>query len=202
MPTRDVSHPPSRRRIVVLGLATTILGAVGGAYYYQSQGPQRTEEEEVAAETLHGVIESEELILRYTPRLEQLSKSVANLSLEDYRSADLFAPTVEVHGLSPSGDLMPVTASEIRPVHYEWPVEQEPTTGPMTSSPWDPLFATIDHFEHAKIYFIRGEFLDEDLEEWKAVSGFTGLARAADGRLLSLKGKQELYWRKDSDAEQ
>ncbi|MEM7154571.1 MAG: VCBS repeat-containing protein [Myxococcota bacterium] len=199
MPILDAERSKSRNRFpLLIGAASAI--AAGGTALYLHRHPPVPAEEQAAAETLEGVIESEELILRYTPRLKQLSKAVANLSLGDYRSADLFEPKVKVLGLASGGEL-PEPTSQVAPVHFEWPLEDDFSTGAITESPWDPLFEKVDYFEHAKIYFIRGEFTNEDLTEWKALSGFSALARAKDGTWLTMKGKQELFWREDTSAE-
>lgn len=194
--------PRSRRTVAVLGLSAVAAVAVGGTAYFK-KNPLPTEAEAAAAETLKGVIESEELILRYTPRLKQLSKSVSNMALQDFRSADLFAPQVEVYGLAADVDLPAARADQIAPVHFNWPIEEQPVSGGSMEeqSPWKPLFDRVSHFEHAKIYFIRGEFIDDELKEWKALSGFSALARGKDGGWISVSGKQELYWREDRSAE-
>lgn len=196
-----ITPPRSRRTTALLSLSAATVAVVGGTAYLK-QKPIPTEAEAAAADTLEGVIESEEMILRYTPRLKQLSKSINNMALQDFRSADLFEPQVEIYGLSPVSDLPPANPASVQPVHHMWPIEEHSRTASMAElSPWEPLFAKVSHFEHAKVYFIRGEFTDSDLSEWKAQSGFAALARDKDGGWMNVEGKQELYWREDKSVE-
>ncbi len=159
----------------------------------------QTSEERRVRRTLAQVIDSEELILRYTPRLKKLSKTVGNLTLVDYQSADLFAPKVEVRGLA-SGSV-PATPSDLLASEaYPWPLDPRTRTGAMAKvDPWRPLFDVVDYFEHAKVYFIRGGFEDGAGKRWTAVTGLTALAKGKDGRWLSVHGQQTLLFERDEN---
>ena len=151
-------------------------------------------------ERIHTLVESEELILELTPRLKGLNKSVRNLRLPDHHSHPLFDARVELIDLEPTA--RPRVKEKLATVGVTtktWPVAvqgQELSSKGMQM--WRALLDTINYFEHAKFYIIRGELSSEDPTVFQTDLGFSGLAFTKDGRWQAVKAKQKVYWRREA----
>ena len=151
-------------------------------------------------QTIREIVASEELILELTPRLGDLSRSALNLKLPDRSCHELFENQVITRDLdataqpAPDGD-----ASDGRMRKMVWPTQSQDREGELEQlQMWRSLFLQVDFFEHAKFYFIRGEFTGDDLDEFDSDIGFKGLARTSSGQWRSVKAKQHVLWRRQA----
>ena len=155
------------------------------------------------AQTIRGIVASEELILELTPELKRLSRSVLNLKLPDHDGGHLFGESVAVIDLQP--DSLPEPTGTIASVSLRsstWPIETaEHSTDKTALGLWRPLFAAVDYFEHAKFYFVRGNFVDESLQTFEAEVGFAGLARTRAGTLRAVTAQQTVLWRRGESSD-
>ncbi len=166
--------------------------------------PQHDPSADVAQESPSGedtvvkLVESEEWILRQTPRLPKLARGVLNMQHPDAQSVELFDGHVTVYGLSADGS--PVQEEEIAHLgisENRWPLAEQSRSGAAAEIQiWKPLLNELEYFERAKFYFVRAEFTDADFNEMTAEVGFDGLARTRDQQLAHIKAKQELTWKK------
>ncbi len=151
-----------------------------------------------AEATVDVIVASEDWILRQTQELPKLARGVLNLQLPDVQSAPLFAEQVKIEGLEPSGQPTDEFGiSQLEVASRNWPLSSDIRVGsPGEVRLWDPLFEKISFFERAKFYFVRASFADSDRSEMNADMNFDGVARASDGMLVHVQGKQQVSWKK------
>lgn len=149
-------------------------------------------------ETVLRLVESEEWILRQTPRLPTLARGVLNMQHPDVQSIGMFDDQVTIYGLA-SGE-EPAKDDEIPHLgisEYRWPLSPKSrSTGAAGAEIWGPLFGQLNYFERAKFYFVRAAFTDSDLQEIQADVGFDGVARSRKNRIVHVRAKQQLTWKK------
>lgn len=141
------------------------------------------------------IVASEELILELNAELGKLSRSAKNLQLPDYQSRPLFQPTLNVSNVTASGESHDLadSGSLAAQIRY-WTVADAGSLSADKLDLWQPLFGKIAYWDHAKFYFIRGEFPDDTLTTFHADVGFKGLAKQSDGLWAGVKGKLKLKW--------
>ncbi len=146
--------------------------------------------------TWKNVIESEELILSLDPSMKRLSFAAENLELPDFQSRQIFAERLQWNDLDTTAlrkeesDALPAGL-----ISADWPVATEILDGDLEGvSIWQPLFAQIEYFEHAKFYIVRGHFPTADRDAFETDVEFDGVARMLDGEWHSLKGLLKLVW--------
>ncbi len=146
-------------------------------------------------ERIRQIVASEELVLELNSDLGRLARSVRNLQLPDDQSVHLFQPTVSVANLGALGDPHAVspTGSIDATLSY-WTIEEPHETDAGDVQLWQSLIESVSYWDHAKFYFIRGEFEDDSLSHFKADVGFKGLARRTDGQWAGVKGKLVMQW--------
>ena len=169
----------------VLGYALFVGGQVARTYV-------RTKAD---SERIRHIVASEELILELNSELGKLSRSVKNLRFPDYQATGVFQDSVLTDDIADPQDAEPLSslgtmAATIR----AWPVGEQQSLDANELSLWRPLLDQVTYFEHAKFYFIRGEFSNEDLTEFVTDVGFKGLARQTNGSWAGVKAKQKLHW--------
>ncbi len=135
------------------------------------------------------IVASEELILDLNDELRQLSRSAKNLSLPDGMATELFLDQVSV------ADAKPIESWKDRRLRT-WHIGDEYQTQANELHLWQPLLKEVSYFETTKFYFIRGKFIDADLNEFVTDVGFKASARLHDGRWAGIKAKQEVQWRR------
>ncbi|MEO1997829.1 MAG: VCBS repeat-containing protein [Planctomycetaceae bacterium] len=155
-------------------------------------------------DTVVKLVESEEWILRQTPVLPKLARGVLNMQHPDVQSVDLFDDQVTIVGLSADGS--PAQEDEIAHLGVSanrWPVaEQSRSSAAAEAELWKPLFDELEYFERAKFYFVRAEFADADRSEIKADVAFDGLAWTRTRKLVHVRARQQLTWKKRDGPEQ
>ena len=155
-------------------------------------------------ERIRQIVASEELILELNSELGKLSRSMKNLQLPDYQSTGLFRPSVQVTNLGlvdgvAAGEAhaaSPTNSIDVQ-IRY-WNVTDVEDTSPEKLNLWRTLVETVSYWEHAKFYFVRGDFRDETLSEFHADVGFKGLARQKNDQWAGVKGKLKVTWIADT----
>lgn len=186
---------------MIAGLILLIAVGAALAMWPSHDGPaedrkNQTAENDASNQTVQKLVNSEELLLKLTPRLRGLSRSVMNLQLPGASSANpLFAKEVNVSGAwSDTGG----SAISNGPSHtHDWGINDRVTVvarGKLDF--WPALFEVTDYFDHAKFYFIKGQLHENSEEQFKSVVGFNGLANYKNGTKASLHARLELDWRR------
>ena len=182
--------PPSRVDVLLVALL-----AAGSLYL--ANGWISAFRSDDADGTVRTIVDSEELILELTPRLKQLAKGVLNLRFPDHNSYPLLEKHVDVIDILPGAG--PVGLQELPTVDVStssWPLESSSRTRASDEwQMWRSLLDTVDYFEHAKFYFIRGQFSGADPQAFQAELGFTGLALLQDGTWRAVRARQDVLWR-------
>ena len=183
--------PNPMRRFKLLLPAIAILGTLA---FFLLKSHQKGEETDALVSEVVG---SEELILKLTPELGQISGNLMNLQTPG--SSDLFAASVTVRDME--GEVS--FASEPPPgqliANQELNLEESSRkTSASELSLWSLLLEKIDYFEHAKLKIIKGSFLSDQHDEFECLVKFSGLARSKEGSWSSLSGKQTLTWTKQA----
>jgi len=192
--------------VAVVGLFLLLSNRDRSTTINESTVSESTVDDEMSAaeKTIARTIDSEEIILEYTPKLAQLAAGVLNLKLPDFHSRDLFSPVVEVADLAIEKE--PSLADELPRIKariYHWPLSaQERKTSFDDLQLWKEALRDVRYFRHAKFYFVRGKFLDSEQSKWRADVGFTGLARMSDDSWRLVKAKQQLDWQRHSPSTQ
>ena len=151
---------------------------------------------------INTLVSSEELILQLTPRLKDLTRSVLNLQFPDHESHALLDDRIDVIGLDTEAKPRPIDKlGTVKVTKSAWPVGKRGRVVPSKQvSMWRGLLETIDYFEHAKFYFIRGQVSDTDAAVFQTDLGFAGLAVLKNGQRRAVKAKQEIHWRRQASA--
>ena len=155
-----ISHPPADRRslvlwaVLALAIGATIVFLANRQWGQEGRGPSEG--------LIREVVDSEELILELTPRLDRLSRSALNLQLPSGGARKLFAHQVTVSNLGKAVKLASdeeaggASVATIR----ELELAGEPETIPREKlSLWSGIFDDIDFLEHASFKIVRGEFV-------------------------------------------
>ena len=185
-------RPPNpMRRSKLLLPAIAILGTLAFFLLKSRQEGKKT------VTLVSEVVGSEELILKLTPKLGQISDKLLNLRPPE--SSGLFTDSVTVKDME--GEVS--FASEPPPgqliANQELSLEESSRqTSASELSLWSPLLEKIDYFEHAKIKIIKGSFLSDQHDEFECLVKFSGLARSREGVWSSLSAKQTLTWTKQT----
>lgn len=150
---------------------------------------------------VRSVVAEEELILALSPRLKALSNSVLNLKFPDHRASALFADSVGIVDLAASTTRVGAERlGNLSVVVRRWPVDAgERKVSAQDASMWRPFLDNVDYFEHAKFYFIRGEFSGERFDQFDSLIALDGLARAADGRRTAVRSQHQVRWRRNPE---
>jgi hypothetical protein len=136
------------------------------------------------------MLASEKVLLDITPSFKRtLSRAAMNLALPDAEARKLFADTVTVVDLADAEptprDRLPTGGISTAAFALA-----APRTVPLAElGLWRPLFDRVAHFEHAKLYPIRGAFVSDDRIEFDVDLGFDALARTPSGALRAARGK-------------
>ena len=146
--------------------------------------------------TVRTMVISEELILKLTPELRALNRSVENLTFPDEAGRALFAESVTFNDVDPVEPAVSKEVSTVGTVLREWGLEEVRTAGRSELALWQPLFAEIAFFENAKFYIVRGAFVDEDKTEFETQLGFAALAMRESGDWTALHVDQTVRWRR------
>ncbi len=188
----------ARRWLLVCSVvASLVVASLAAGVFFVRPIPQPEIYGPATNTRVESLIDSEELLLRLTPELKKLARSVLNLQLPDVHSAALFERRLDVVNLAP-GQPDPANATPLwRSTKLsDWRIS---TTHQQrdreAANLWQPLFETVAYFEHAKFYFVKGHFVDAKHEHWEAEMGFRGLARQGDDAWRVVKAKQIVRWK-------
>ncbi len=180
-------------------------GVLGGWLVWrsgQAMEPEqagRTESEDHRPDSdsdlVRNLVSSEELILELTPHLKHLNRSVKNLQLPDGRARSLFADQVQLVDLR---DEPATTPAMVGLVQRTWPVDAESRQNGAELEIWTSVLDDVEFVEHAKFYFVRGEFRPGGNDEFEADMGFEGLLHWSGGGIASAKSKIKAVWKRNS----
>ncbi|MDA7882236.1 VCBS repeat-containing protein [Akkermansiaceae bacterium] len=146
------------------------------------------------------VVGSEELILKLTPRLGEISKDLMNLRLPGNKTH--FADTVKVTDISVKGNFPGQSAGgELTSIQEIGIASNSQEIAGSKLSLWSPLLKHIHYFEHAKFKIVKGGFLSDQHESFECLVKFSGLARNTADSWSSLSGKQIVTWKKQADGD-
>ncbi len=205
-------EPGSKKKWVIAVAAILLLVAVGFGYrLFRDLGIQgdgavsaKVALGENADQKIATLVESEDWILYQTTELPKLARGVLNMQLPDAQGTRLFAEQITVLGLQPGTE--PTNESSIPRldvVSQSWPLATSARTGsPGEIGLWSPLFEKLSYFERAKFYFVKATFAEGNRNEINADVNFDGVARMPDGKLVHVKAKQRIDWKKPDGAGQ
>ena len=152
-------------------------------------------------ERIRQIVASEELILQLNSDLRKLSRAAKNLQLPDYQSTELFVPQVRVVDVGTAEPPHPISATRsIDAETRHWQLDDMQSVSPDQMQLWASLLNDVTYWEHAKFYFIRGEFADGSLSEFISDVGFKGLAKQTSNQWAGVKGKLTVRWVSHADA--
>jgi len=148
------------------------------------------------------IVASEELILELTPRLKELGHSLENLELPDHASRYLFASRVDVLDLAPGKE--PIRDRTLPSVSLDMlHLEVEQASRKVAASRirlWRPLLDRLRYLDWAKLYFVRGHFLDDDRSRFEGDVGFAAAGVLDDGSEVGLSGHQEIEFAREASS--
>lgn len=155
------------------------------------------------AETdIRSLVASEELILKLTLPVKQLSASMLNLQLPDHASRKLFYHRVSIADLVANTSPTPVPGRDILSSESrQWQVARHAsqTSERPHVDMWRPLLSDVAYFEHARFSIVRGTFLGAGFGQFETEIGFEGLARTHQGRWRSVKARQQVRWQRSPE---
>ena len=193
-----ISNSPSklhpRRKWLFLAL---ILALGSGGYLLMRKSREKQDADELV---IRKMVASEELILELTPKLDELGKGLMNLRLPTPElKGSLFEKEISVVGI----EAIPKNEEESKPVSLAREVQLGKTEKKVVSgadfSPWEAILAEVSFFESGSFRIVRGEFVGDEFDHFKALVKFSGLARHLNEQWMGLSGKQILEWKKDPE---
>lgn len=180
-------------------IAFLLVGIGAGAFVFMTF---RDREEKASADgVVRGVVDSEEVILELTPKLQRLSRSLMNLSFPDLQTdGGLFSDQILVLDLSSSPqEVTPLTGQETVGKGHYGTTKGSANVSREELSLWRPLLDQVDYFEQTSMKLVKGSFKEGSSNEFEGSVYFSGLARAKSGEWLGLSGKQKVTWQKTED---
>ena len=182
--------------LVIAGLTLIIVGFTSFNLWSSHPRNHRNQaaKNDLNDQKVQKLVSSEELLLELTPRLRELSRSVMNLQLPDASAANrLFAKEVEVSGAWKNAGNSPAPNNQSDTLGGN--IDDRATVVSKEELDfWPALFETTEYFEHAKFYFIKGQFHENSKDQFKSVLGFDGLANYKHGPKASLHVRLEVDW--------
>ena len=182
-------------------------GVLGGWLVWRSgqavepEQAGRTESEDHRPDSdsdlVRNLVSSEELILELTPHLKHLNRSVKNLQLPDGRARSLFADQVQLVDLR---DEPATTPAMVGLVQRTWPVDAESRQNGAELKIWTSVLDDVEFVEHAKFYFVRGEFRPGGFDTFESDMGFEGLVHWRDGGIAAVSVKIKVTWIRNWEA--
>ena len=143
------------------------------------------------------IARSEATIAMLGPNFKELSQSVRNLTLPDYEARKHLRPSLECLDINAEPDgKEPNSFGAGMLATQSWsPSDELQTLGQETIQLWQGFLAQVDYFDFAKLYPIRGEFLDARYRTYKVLAGFSGNARLLNGKRVTVSAKQFLTFK-------
>ncbi|MAE63939.1 MAG: hypothetical protein CMJ18_06665 [Phycisphaeraceae bacterium] len=190
MSRRDSSR--RERAAIDWRVAWSIVIVLGLGAYYGYQFYMRAQERKTVA-LVKSIVEPEELIGRLMPRLRHLDQAALNLQVPDHDARQLFADEVRVRDLAPNAPA-PAAGSDVLETRLApWPVTDAEASRSIDTAPiWRGYLSSIESFEHAHFYIVRGRLASDGTLETDM--GFTGLARTSSGALEAVHARQQVVW--------
>ena len=193
--------------LLVLGLCANTVAyfrwqSVRSALHVE-QRRENIKRERLFRQGLRQTYDSEQLLVALMSKLDDLSSSVLNFAMPDYKSRNIFSDRVLVHDLESAAPL-PVHR-RIAPLKIElrhWQVAEQPES--ISSNElviWSAFLRKVHYFDHAKFYFIRGQFSGDDRTELVSEIGFTALARTRSQQWQTASARVKAVWKRDMPAE-
>ena len=187
----------SKLELLLVGLVAAV------AIYIVASWIQRVQQRHGSRTMVRTVVDSEELILQLTPRLKGLNQGILNLQLPDHHGYPLLDTQIDVIDLE-SGAVPGMDTQQMGTIGMasgRWPVQVEGREIPSKQlDMWGGLLDTVDYFDHAKFYIVRGNFSPTDPNVFRTDVGFVGLAFLKNGKWRAVKAKQEVQWRYGASA--
>ena len=175
-------------------LAACLLGALLVAVVIFRFGVPSSSED-----AIRPLVESEELMLALTPKLEQFAKGIRHHQFPDHRSDALFADQAAVVDLAFDEPQLTDAARSLGAEVYDWPIDPNPhrlgAEDGDVACMWLPLLQAVDDFAEAKFFFIRGQFPDLQRQEFHSDIGFQGRAKTRQGTWIDVRARQSVVWR-------
>lgn len=152
----DDPTPDSRRGRVLWIAAGLVVLAAAVAWRVTGSAPDEFTRQR---ELLVRINRSEDLIQELVPEVRALDRAALDLHLPGRRGRGLFAPEVAVVGLVAAGPKEVQRLPQELAVTWGWPVESNSRQVARESLDlWRPFLETVDYFDTAGFYLVRGAF--------------------------------------------
>jgi hypothetical protein len=152
------------------------------------------------AQRVQIVLENEAAIESLRGPIGELTRSIQNLALPGERARTIFADHVNVVDLAnPSPSERAIVDIDAR--ESGWELGKPLVRDAKSLALWTGFLESVDYFENASFFSIRGSFTDEDPRVFHSPSGFKGVARMKDGTLAWIRASVDLDWRQSGESD-
>jgi hypothetical protein len=186
-----------RPRGVLVGVLSLVLAVISALGLYRTTEARSTYAKVADQRAiLLSINHSEDLLQWINPDLRHLSSDALNLELPGERGSALFADELTFYDVAgPDETHAPdELGGGLAHVHH-WNVNANSETSALENAElWRPLFERVEYFEHAKFYFVKGLFQDDEESRFETEMGFAGLARLTNGQLAHASAKVKAVW--------
>ena len=183
-------------RHLLIAVVSIVILLIGGYLWSGLRERQRQAAEQATSEQIvRNLVSSEELLLQLTPRLKPLSTSVKNLRLPDDLTRTIFADQVDLSGQFQVEQVSKSKNEADSKLHF-FVGQTSESIAQTDLNLWASLFDQTVYFEHAKFYFIKGELVGKDRDQFSSTLGFDALATTKGNEKVSLHANLEVDWTK------
>ena len=142
------------------------------------------------------LVAAENLILKLTIRLDAFNDSDGQLSFPDRAAKSLFAESISVVDIDDKTDVLESYGS-LKTQVLEHGVTSSKRVARDELILWQPLLGKLQEMKNGRFYFIQGQFVDQNRNEFESLMGFEGLGRIDADHLTSIHATQSVTWTAD-----
>lgn len=144
------------------------------------------------------VLDNEAAIESLREPISELTRSIQNLTLPGERARSIFAKRVHVVDLAtPSTSGRTIVDIDAHESH--WELGKSADRSSKSVALWTQFLETVEYFENAGFYSIKGAFDDKDSDVFHSPSGFKGTARMKNGDLAWVRAAVDMDWRRTGE---
>jgi len=172
---------------IVLVLLSLVVSSTGCSNSVQEVSKHAWVSELVAAENL---------ILKLTIKLDALNSSAGQLSFPEGAAKAMFGDSIDVVDIDGKIDVVESYDSLTTQVLEHGSTSSKRITRDKLIL-WQPLLGKLQQMKNARFYFVQGQFVDGNRNEFESLMGFEGLGQLDTGDWASIHATQSVTWTAD-----
>lgn len=142
------------------------------------------------------LVAAENLILKLTIKLDALNGSAGQLSFPDGAAKTMFADSVSVVDINGEIDVLE-SYDSLNTQVSKYGATSSKRIARDALTLWQPLLGKLQEMNNARFYFVQGQFVDGNHNEFESLMGFEGLGQLDTGQWASIHATQSVTWTTD-----